>query len=470
MTDDLAVLDATGHAELIRRRELHPLESIEAAIRRIETTDPLLNSVVIPLFERARSPSRAAAGAPLAGVPFLLKDALCHSGGDPYHFGMRALREARFVAPEDTYLARRFKTSGLALCGKANTPELASASVTEPVAYGPTANPWDLARSPGGSSGGSASAVAAGLVPLAHGNDMVGSIRIPAAACGVVGLKPTRARITLGPHFGEYDWQTTSEFVLTRTVRDTALMLDLVAGPAPGDPYTAPPPRRRFCEELEEDPAQLVIGVTTEVADGDVTDEACTRAVRRTALLLEQIGHHVEESAPTALRSPIVSPILQILWVSLAREIDRWSATLGRELGPDDVETGTWEQAEHGRRISATAYVALVERLHGYARSLAGWWEDHDLLLTPTLTARPPRRGADGRTPPAEQPSIAFTAPFSVSGQPAINVPVQWSEDGLPIGIQLVAAAGREDLLIQVAAQLERAAPWIGRYPARPRS
>lgn len=464
--------DAMAQAELVRHGEVPPSELVQAAIDRIEDVDDAVNAVVHRRFDAARREAEGALPAgPFRGVPLLVKDAVCHTAGDPYHVGMRLLAERGWVEPDDTELAARFRRAGFVIVGRTNTPELATAYTTEPLLYGPTRNPWDLSRSAGGSSGGSAAAVAAGMVPVAHGNDMGGSIRVPAACCGVVGLKPTRARTSLGPDFGEYWAMLTHEGVLTRSVRDTAAVLDAVAGPAPGDPYTAPLPDRPFSASLESDPPPLRVGFRTTVpVEGTDPDPDCARAVQLTARLLEQCGHRVEEGSPDALDDPGVGEhFAAVFTASVARDLARWGDRLGVRIGPDDVEPRNWMLAEHGRSVSGVQLLAAVEHLQAHARRLAGWWSGgFDLLVTPTLPIVPPRLG---RLP--VQPDLAavadlgqFTAPFNVTGQPAVSLPLHATDEGLPVGVQLVAAYGREDLLLAVAAQLERAAPWSARRPA----
>ena len=462
---------AVAQAALVRAGQATPSELVQAAVRRIERADGAINAVIHRRFDAAR---REAADAlpdgPFRGVPMLVKDALCHTAGDPYHFGMRLLAERGWVEATDTELAARFRRAGFVIVGRTNTPELATAFTTEPLVYGPTRNPWDLARSAGGSSGGSAAAVAAGMVPVAHGNDMGGSIRIPAACCGVVGLKPTRARTSLGPDFGEFWAMLTHEGVLTRTVLDTAAVLDAVSGPAPGDPYTAPAPRQPFAAAAAGDPPPLRVGIRTRVpVDGGEPDPDCVRAVQRTAQLLEACGHRVEEAHPDALDDASVGEhFAAVFTAAVARDLDRWGARLGLVIGPDDVEPRNWMLAEHGRAVSAVQLLAAVEHLQAHARRLALWWSGgFDLLVTPTLPIVPP---ALGRLP--REPDLAavadlgqFTAPFNVTGQPAVSLPLHTTAAGLPVGVQLVAAYGREDLLLAVAGQLERAAPWVQRRP-----
>src|SRR5437867_1309720 len=304
MSDELALLDATAQAELVRQRKASPRELVDAAIARIERVNPALNAVITPLFEKARAAADRAdvPDGPFRGVPFLLKDLVCHSAGDPYHAGMGLLRELRWTEPADTHLAARFRVAGFTFLGKTNTPELGPVPTTEPVAYGPTRNPWDTARSPGGSSGGSAAAVASGMVPVAHANDGGGSVRIPASECGLVGLKPSRGRPPPGPHMGHMWAGLAIEHAVTRSVRDTAALLDAVSGYVPGDPYTAPPPARPFRDEVGADPGQLRIGLRLKSPAGRFAVHAeCVAAAQSAARPLESLGHRVEQSHPAAL-------------------------------------------------------------------------------------------------------------------------------------------------------------------------
>ena len=477
MADDLALLDATAQAELVRTRKASPRELVDAAIARIERVNPRLNAVITPLFESARAgaDSRELPDGPFRGVPFLLKDLICHSAGDPYHAGMGLLRELRWVEREDTHLAARFRAAGFVFLGKTNTPELGPVPTTEPLAYGPTRNPWDTDRSPGGSSGGSAAAVASGMVPAAHANDGGGSIRIPASECGLVGLKPSRGRTSLGPDIGDSWAGMAVEHVVTRSVRDTAAILDAVAGYVPGDPYTAPPPARPFRAEVGADPGRLRIGLHTRAPGGQSdVDPDCVAAARETARLLESLGHRVEEGYPRALDDPEAGRAsLAVVTTWTARDLAFWSERTGRTIGPRDVEPMIWGIAELGRGVSGVQYVRAVEEMQRFTRHMAGWWADgFDLLLTPTLVEPPPRLGEFDATPddPLHGFSrggafVAFTLPFNVTGQPAISLPLHWSRAGLPIGVQLVAAYGREDVLLRVAAQLEEARPWRDRRP-----
>jgi amidase len=453
-----------------------PAELIEAAIARIEALNPQLNAVIHPLFDKARAAASSAdlADGPFRGVPFLVKDVVCHTAGDPYHAGTRFLKEAGWVEESDTELARRYRAAGFVFVGKTNTPEFAMSATTEPLAYGPSRNPWNLEHSTGGSSGGTGAAVAAGLAPLGHGNDMGGSIRIPAAHCGLVGLKPTRARNSLAPNFGEYWGPFTHEHVLTRSVRDTAAVLDATAGPAPGDPYLAPPPARPWAEEIGVQPGRLRIGFRSAPGPTRTIDSACVDAVENTAKLLNELGHDVEPVALEALDADGLGAGFGVIaGATLARDLERWGERLGRPITEADIEPFNWSMAEAGRAVSATAYVAAIEAVQSYARGVAAWWDEgFDLLLTPTAATQPPRIGelaplGDPQTVMAGMTACtAFTTPFNATGQPAISLPLHWSDEGLPVGIQLVAAYGREDVLLRLASQLEEARPWSGRLPA----
>jgi len=476
MTDDLARLDATAQAKLVRDGEASPAELVDAAIGRIEALNTDLNAVIHPLFDKAR---RAAAGdlpgGPFKGVPFLLKDLVAHSAGDPFHEGMRFLRDLDWTEDEDTELVKRFRRAGFVICGKTNTPELGILATTEPDAYGATHNPWDTSRSPGGSSGGSAAAVAAGMVPAAHANDGGGSIRIPASACGLVGLKPSRARTTLAPEFGDVNCGLVAEHVVCRSVRDTAAILDAVHGPAPGDPYAAPPPRGAYLVEVGADPGALRIGMRSAAPGGGFeTHPDCVAAVEETGRLLESLGHGVEESSPEALDDPVHIERFTGRWATgVAFNLDYWARKTGREVTAEDVEASTWAFAEAARALSAPEYLSTLEYQQAAARDAAGWWEGgFDLLLTPTMGEPPTRLGEfdpDPDNPAAPllrsvRPA-GFTAYWNSTGQPAISLPLHWNDEGLPIGVQLVAELGREDLLIRAAAQLEEARPWAERAP-----
>jgi amidase len=403
-----------------------------------------------------------------------MKDIGGAEAGAPYCCGMRFLRDAGWTEREDAYLTRRFKAAGLISIGRTNTPELALLPTTEPLAFGPTRNPWNPAYSAGGSSGGAAAAVAAGLVPAAHASDGGGSIRGPASMCGLVGLKPSRGRNSFGPALGERWSGFSAEFVVTRSVRDSAALLDVTAGGMPGDPYVAPPPPRPFATAILERPAALRIGFLRGAPRAVETHPECLAAVDRTVRLLADLGYRVDEAHPAALDEPEhVLTYVNIVSANTARAIEAWGQKVGRPPAHDELEPLTWALVERGREASATDLLATIEAVHSFGRRLAAWWTDgFDLLLTPTQAAPPPEVGYLASTP--EEPLLAFlrsapygacTLPFNMSGQPAISLPLHMTATGLPVGVQLVAAYGREDLLLAVAAQLEEAAPWADRRP-----
>jgi amidase len=474
MPTDLALLDATAQAELVRRGDVSPEELVDAAIARIERVNPQLNAVITTRFEQARREASHAADGPFRGVPFLLKDLMSHSAGDPFHAGMRLLRNLRWTEREDTLLVARFRAAGLVFLGKTNVPELGPLPTTEPVSYGPTRNPWNTGHTPGGSSGGSAAAVASGMVPAAHANDGGGSIRIPASMCGLVGLKPSRGRTSLGPDLGESWAGMAVEHVVTRSVRDSAAILDAVAGYHPGDPYCAPAPARRWSEEVGVRPRALRIGLRLHAPGGHPVHSECAAAARDAAKLLASLGHTIEEAWPEALDDEAAGAAsLVVITTGTARDLAYWSERTGRRIGPDDVEPMIWTVAEMGRRHSGVEYLRAVEYLHAHTRRVSRWWaEGYDLLLTPTLAEPPPPLGEFAPRPDDALHGftragvfVAFTLPFNVTGQPAISLPLHWTPDDLPVGVQLVAAYGREDLLVQIAAQLEAARPWASRRP-----
>ena len=473
LADDTRWLDATAQAGLVARREVSPVELLDAAIERIEALDPQLNAVVIRWFDHART---VAAGplpdGPFRGVPFLLKDLWATYAGQPISNGCAPLAAALAVSEIDTTLVERFKAAGLVTAGRTNSPELGSLPTTEPLAWGPTHNPWDLTRTPGGSSGGSAAAVAAGLVPIAHASDGGGSIRIPASCCGLVGLKPTQGRITLGPVRDESNLSV--ELCVSRSVRDTARLLDFVRGPGVGDTVIAPPPVRPYVDELGADPGRLRIGLLDHRPDGAPVHDECAAAVRAAAELLESLGHDVEPGYPAVLSDRSFASRFGAMWsTNMAVSARRIAAILGRDLEPGDLEPVNQAQVDWAGNVSGVDYALALAANVAFRRAVQQWWADGwDLLLTPTAAEPPPPLGTFANDPSNPMAPMAragrfvpFTPPFNASGQPAISLPLYWTADGLPIGIQLVAAYGREDVLLRVAAQLEQAAPWCDRHP-----
>jgi amidase len=473
---DLANLDATAQAELVRTGEAQPLELVDAAISRIEALNDDLNAVIHPLFERARAAANATLpDGPFRGVPILVKDLDGTLAGAPYHGGNKLLRELDYRPAVTSHSFAKLEAAGFVIVGKTNTPELGLVPSTEPLVYGPSHNPWNTAHTPGGSSGGSAVAVASGMVPLAHAGDGGGSIRIPASMCGLFGLKPSRGRLSLGPDEGEGWAGLVMRHVLTRTVRDSAAALDAVEGYMPGDPYTAPPPLRPFAQEVGTDPGPLRIGVCTRAPSALAeTDPVCVAAVEDAAALFESLGHDVEQSAPAALfEEGLMDAFSAVLTSWVRADIAELEEIAGRPLTADDVEPLTWLYYETSGGYDGGAYVRAVMEMHRWTRRMVSWWHDDgfDLLLTPTVAEPPPVLGDVGRqddggvnTATRSIPLAAYCAPYNITGQPAMSVPLYWN-DGLPIGVQLVGAPFREDLLLRVAAQLETARPWADRRP-----
>jgi amidase len=479
LADDTRWLDATDQAAMVARGDVTPTELLEAAIERIEAIDPVLNAVVIRWFDHARE---TAAGqlpdGPFRGVPFLLKDLWAAYAGQLLSNGNRALKDAAIASPQDTTLVSRFRRAGFVTAGRTNSPEFGSLPTTEPEAWGPTRNPWNTDHSPGGSSGGSAAAVAAGLVPIAHASDGGGSIRIPASCCGLVGLKPSQGRISLGPFRDESNLGV--ELCVSRSLRDTVALLDAVRGPGVGDTVIAPPPERPYVDELGADPGRLRIGLLDHHPFGHPVHPECASAANRTAAVLESLGHHVERSYPDAMKNSDFARKFSALWsTNMGMGLVRIAETIGRELTADDVELHNWAQSEFAKHFTAVDYAQALAANVGFRRAVQQWWvgtDDQpgfDLLVSPTL-AEPPTRIGEFANDPAQPMApmvragqyVAFTPAFNSSGQPAISLPVHWTPDGLPVGVQLAAAYGREDVLIRVASQLEQAMPWIDRRPA----
>ena len=468
--DETTWLDATAQAEL-DRGEVSPGELAEAAIARIEAVNPKLDAVIRTRFDAAlREAEGDLPDGPFRGVPILFKDLGCTVAGEPTAFGLGPLRD--LVFPVTSYLAEQFLAAGFVPLGRTNVPELGTTVTTEPWSFPPARNPWDTGHSTGGSSGGSAAAVAAGMVAVAHANDGGGSIRIPASECGLVGLKPTRGRVSQGPVTGEAWAGSTIDGAVTRTVRDAAGVLDVISKPMPGDPYYAPALPRPLAQEVGADPGRLRIGVLDRPgAEGYLDDPQCRAAVARAATLLESLGHHIDQSAPAAMFEPeILRHLTTIIAADTEATLQAFEMLLGHAIGEDEIEPRNAAHRRAGRELGAVAYLQSRAWLGMWTRRMANWWNGHDLLLTPTVGAPPPELGwftAGG--PEQEEVRIAsfmpYTAQFNLTGQPAISLPLHWTAGGLPVGVQLVAAYGREDVLIRVASQLEQAAPWADRHP-----
>ena len=484
--------DGLGLAERIRSGEVSGTEVVEAAIDRIDAVNPLINAVIHPMYDEGR---RALAGGlppgPFQGVPFLLKDLIAAYAGVPMASGCRALKH--YVPDFDSELVRRYKRSGVVVLGKTNTPEFGLMPYTEPEAFGPTRNPWDSARICGGSSGGSAAAVAAGMVPLASGGDGGGSIRIPSACCGLFGLKPTRGRTPSGPHEGEY-WQgATVQHVITRSVRDSAAMLDLTQGFDPGAPFKLAPPAQSYLKAMERPPQKLRIAYNTRSPIDSDVDPRCTAAVMETARILENLGHEPIEAEPPIDGSAYARSYAIMNFGEVAADLEELQALVGRRLTAADIETVTWTAGLLGRTFSAGDFVRCLRYWGRLGRTMGRFFETYDLYLTPTLACPPPKLGAlqpkpldraamkgvntlragrllkaSGIVDKLAREGISFT-PFTMlanmTGLPAMSVPLHWTPEGLPVGVQFFAPVGDEITLFRLAAQLEEAHPWFDKRP-----
>ncbi|MXW69584.1 MAG: amidase [Acidimicrobiia bacterium] len=477
--------DAVGLAELIANRQISAPEALDVAIRQTEALNPALNAVVHTTYDRARRLAQAPLPAtPLAGVPFMLKDLGQLWEGVPTTSGSRALSD--FIAPITTTLTSRYLRGGLVILGKTSTPEFGMASVTEPAMHGPTNNPWAPGITAGGSSGGSASVVAAGVVPAAHASDGGGSIRIPSYACGLVGLKPTRGRNPVGPVMSEGWYGLAASHVVTRTVRDSAAFLDLSHGPEAGDPYAAPPPDGPYRQAVQAPGRSLRVGVVDGAMTGDVNlDPECLRAVDRTASLLEELGHRVDRVSTGIGPGPGRRAMLTLSAVDIAWMV----GTFGIDV--TKLEPANQVVVEAGKTVSATDFADNLYLVRHYGRIMGGIMEDHDVLVTSTL-ASPPwphfalQPGAEQRERIAallegrytgspfelmeeiaakSMDRIPNTWPFNMTGQPAVSLPIHRAASGRPVGVQFVGRFGREDTLFNLAAQLEEARPWIQDYP-----
>ncbi len=490
MFTQYASLDATALAALIASGEVSAAEVLDAAVARMDTVNPRLGAVVMDWRERARAQVAAGVQGPFAGVPFLLKDLGQDIGGLPATWGSRARRSVRAQATSS--VVQRWINAGLVVIGKTNLPELALKAVTEPELFGPCRNPWNPEFTPGGSSGGAAAAVAAGIVPVAGASDGGGSIRIPAAYCGLFGLKPSRGRVSEAPEVDEYWDGASSTHVLSRSVRDSAALLDLIAVPEPGDPFAVAPPARPWGEEVGAEPGRLRIGFSTESPLGTPVHHDMRAAVERTCVLLQGLGHHVEPAAPSIDGLQLAQSYLGIYFGHVAAEVRRSVRQFGAKH--TDFELETRALAAIGESLPAAEYVSLRERWNGFARALAAFHAKYDLLLTPT-TAQPPARIGELETPASQKAALRavlalglggllrrtgvvddlarvslartpFTQLANLTGTPAMSVPLHTDSGGLPLGVQFLAAWGREDQLLRLAAQLEAAQPWVQRCAA----
>jgi Asp-tRNA(Asn)/Glu-tRNA(Gln) amidotransferase A subunit family amidase len=463
--------DALGLAALVRRREVRAEELLEAAVARVEARNPTVNAVVMKLYDYGRQ--AIAAGLPdglFTGVPFLLKDLSASLAGVPTTRACRFFADA--VPAEDSEQVKRLKRAGLVIFGKTNTCELGLSLTCEPQFYGPTRNPWDLMRLSGGSSGGAAAAVGARMLPLAHGSDGFGSIRVPAACCGVVGLKPTRGRNTMAPYAGEGLGGLSTEHALSLTVRDSAALLDATAGLGPGDPYTVPPPARPFLEACGTAPGSLRIAFTTTTPNGAPVAPEYVAILEDAAQLCATLGHRVEAADPAIDRAAVIPTFLTLMAANTAVNLSSHPTT-GRAARQDEVEKVTWASAHMATRISSPDYVRATQTAHRLGRQMAAFHTQYDVLLTPALAMLPPPLGwIDMMLDDVEEywrrvfTFSPFTVWFNLTGQPAMVLPLGQAANGLPLAVQLVARYGDEATLFRLATQIEQARPWFDRKPA----
>ena len=462
--------DGLGLAALVAKKKVKPIELIDAAIARAEAVNPKLNAIIFKDYERARDAAKGKfpKGA-FSGVPFLLKDIGAIAQGLPSRQASRFL--PAFPRPADSYLVQKFKAAGLNLFGVTNVPEFGLVASTESKLYGTANNPWNLAHSPGGSSGGSAAAVAAGIVPLAHANDGGGSIRIPAGACGLVGLKPSRGRISQGPFFADALDGIATDLVVTRSVRDTAAALDAVHGNMPGDPYSESPAPESYLEAIKRKPKQLRIAFSAKKVDGAAVHADCAAAVKHAAKACEKLGHIVEEVSPALDLAGLMGAFTVVWGSGLAAGIDTIAKLTGQTPSREMFEGMTWAMYQNGKLATASDYLQAKEMINVASREMGRFHQTYDVWITPTLGRPPERNGVfdfdDTDLLKSFAPQIdyvPFTALQNVTGQPAINIPLYWNKDNLPIGTQFIGSFGDELTLLKLAAQLEKSNPWVDRY------
>jgi amidase len=483
-------LDATGMAELVRKGDVSPEELLDAALARVDARNPSLNAVVHDLRDRARLKVGELPDGPLKGVPFMLKDLKQHLAGTPVSGGCKLLkgRPSRYTSE----LTRRYEASGMQIIGRTNSPEFGIMGITEPELWGPCRNPWNRDHTPGGSSGGAASAVAARIVPVAHGGDGGGSIRIPASCCGLVGLKPTRGRVTMKPTLGDA-WQGfVQEHVLARTVRDTALLLDVEdSEPTTGEPYVAPPKPGPWIDEVGRDPGTLRIAICRDALFGNHQDADCVAAVDDAADLLRGLGHEVEVGTPPFPQADLVRAYFLVVAAGVACFVEEAAAEVGKKPRFKDFEPGTWILALIGWKSSAAELEWARRKIQLAARGVADFFDRYDVFVTSTL-ARPPARVGELALSVAEEMQVQIlrnipikrvldfamdqmgngklrytpnTQLFNQTGQPGMSLPLMWNNDGLPIGTQFVSRFGDEATLLRLASQLEQARPWDHKLP-----
>lgn len=463
-------LDALGLAKLVQKGDVSALELVDEAISRTEALNGELNAVITEMFQHARAAAVKPLGkGPFAGVPFLMKDFVAEVAGVPFYEGSDFLDG--YIPHKDSELYQRFCRAGLITIGKTNLPEFAIGATTEPKRFGATHNPWDLSRTPGGSSGGAGAAVAARVVPMAHGNDVGGSIRIPASCCGLVGLKPTRGRTSLAPHYGDIISGYFIEHALTRTVRDSAALLGAIEGPGIGEPFEIPRPGRSYLEEVSRPCEKLKIGFSTVTPLGDPLHPECEKAVRETAILCAELGHDVVEASPSYDAMSFWTQYTTVLASGVAWAVADWARRLGKELVEESFEPFVWAFTERGRGLSAPEYLLAIQDVQNHIRDISRFYVDYDMWLTPTLGQPPVELGTlvyqgdpfELRRRMAEFSPYTYIA--NATGQPAISLPLYWTEQGLPIGLHFTARHNAEDVLIRLAGDLEQAKQWHKRKP-----
>ncbi len=467
---DYGDIDALGLAELVRSKQVSPLELVDDAISRCEAVNGTLNAVITKMFDHARAAAKHKLGdGQFAGVPFLMKDFVAEVAGVPFFEGSDFL--AGYVPSEDSETYQRFTRAGLITIGKTNLPEFAIGVTTEPRRFGATHNPWDPTRTPGGSSGGAAAAVAARIVPMAHGNDVGGSIRIPASCCGLVGLKPTRGRTTMAPHYGDIISGYFVEHALTRSVRDCAALLDVISGPSIGEPYTAPSQNGLFLEDTKQAPKRLRIGYSITTPLGDPLDPECEKAILQSAKLCSDLGHDVTLASPSYDALDFWTRYTTVLASGVAWVLDDWARRLGKNLDEESVEPFVWAFSERGRQLSAPEYLLAIQDVQRSVRQISKFYVDNDIWLTTTLSQPPVQLGTlVYKDDPFElRRRMAKFSPYTyianATGQPAISLPLHWTENNLPVGLHFTGRYGEESTLIRLAAQLEQAQPWAQRRP-----
>lgn len=463
--------DGLGLAELVAKRQVTPLELLNAVRQRLDAVNSRVNAVAHAFFDKAAAQiKQGLAEGPFKGVPFVLKDLGQHLAGTITSYGSRVFKDN---TPDfDSTLVTRYKQAGLVIFAKTTSPEFGLTTTTESVLFGKTRNPWNLERTSGGSSGGSSALVAGRVVPMAHGSDGGGSIRIPASCCGLFGLKPTRGRVPLGPSQFE-GWNGCSHHhALTISVRDSAALLDVSAGMEPGSPYFSPPPARPFLKEVGADPGKLRIALAVATPGGTPLDPECRKAAIDAAKLCDSLGHRVEEARPPIEDAWMRNAFLAVLRVSIARTLDDAEKPLGRPVTDKDVEPVTWATAQAGRAISSIAYSRAIATMHQVGLAMAKFHEKYDVILSPTLAKPPVSLGVLSLSPA----SIAdygrdvsefgpYTAIYNVTGQPSMSVPLHWTADGLPVGVMFSGRFGDDATLLRLASQLEKAKPWAGIRP-----